>query len=66
MNVYRTLNGEVFDLDELTKEEKAIYDKVKSFYDAAMEWTSFTNAWITGVRAILGDMPGSDLIEKPI
>lgn len=66
MNMYKTLNGEVFDLDELTDELKTIYSVLKSHYDINTDWTEFTNLWITKVREAFSDKQPSEIVEEPI
>ena len=66
MNMYKTLNSEFLNLDELTKEEKAIYNQVKSLYDTGREWSEFKNAWIGKVMAISKDIPSAEVVEQPI
>lgn len=66
MNVYKTLNGEVFMLDALTKELKEVYCMVKSHYDANTDWTEFTNLWMTKIREIFSNKQPSEIVEEPI
>jgi len=66
MNLYRTLNGEVFDLDKLPAKQKSIYAELKSFYDVNVEWTKFTNLWVAKVREVFGAKEPSEIVEKPI
>jgi hypothetical protein len=66
MNFYKTLNGEIFDFNQLTDEQKAIYNVVKSFYDTNPEWTEFSNFWITKIREAFTNEEPSLVVEEPI
>ena len=66
MNLYRTLNGEVFNLDKLPAKQKSIYVEVKSSYDLNIEWTEFTNLWVAKVREVLRDEEPSEIVGEPI
>ena len=66
MNYYRTLDGEVFNLDELTEQQKLIYSEVKAFYDTNPEWTLFSNFWMAKIKeAFASEEPGS-VVKEPI
>ena len=65
-NFFKTLNGEIFKLDELTAEEKAIYDEIKYAYDTNTEWTEFTNLWIAKIREVFIGKDPSLIVEEPI
>ena len=66
MNLYRTLKSEVFDLGRLPAKQKSIYAELKSSYDLNIEWTRFTNLWITKVKEALKDEEPSEMVEEPI
>ncbi|MBI4288728.1 MAG: hypothetical protein HY671_09910 [Chloroflexi bacterium] len=66
MNNYRTLNGEVFNLDELTKDHKLVYVEVKSFYDSNPEWTRFPNVWMDKIREAFAGKDPSTVVDEPI
>ncbi len=66
MNFYKTLNSEVFDLDQLTNEQEAIYRAVESFYDTNPDWGEFSNFWIARMREVLGNEESSSVIKAPI
>ena len=66
MNRYKTLNGEIFDLDELTDELKAVYRELKTHYDTNMEWTEFPNLWTAKVRNALSGKHSSEIVDEPI
>jgi len=67
MNLYRTLNGEVFDLNKLPAKQKSIYAELKSFYDINTEWPKFTNLWVAKVSEVFGAKEqSSEIVEKPI
>jgi transcriptional regulator with XRE-family HTH domain len=66
MNLFKTLNGEVFALDRLTSERKRIYREVKSFYDTNPEWTEFSNFWVAKIKKTFSDKEPSLVVEEPI
>jgi len=66
MNLYKTLNGEVFNLDELPDELKAVYSEVKAYYDTNADWTEFTNLWMAKIRENFSDKKPSEVVEEPI
>lgn len=66
MNYYRTLNGEAFNLNELTEQQKLIYAEVKSFYDTNPEWTEFTSLWIARIKEAFAGKQPSSVVEEPI
>lgn len=66
MNLYKTLNGEVFNLDELPAKLKALYSEVKSFYDTNADWTEFANLWTAKIRESFSDKQRSEVVEEPI
>lgn len=66
MNLHRTLNGEVFDIDDLTGEQKAVYAAVRPSYDTNIEWTEFTNLWVAQLRETFGDKGTSVVAKEPI
>ena len=66
MNLYKTLNGEVFDLNKLTKREREIYSEVKAFYNLNTDWTEFSNLWITKIREAFSSTNPSLVTKKNI
>ena len=66
MNYYRTLDGEIFNLDELTDQQKRIYTEVKYAYDTNPEWTEFSNLWITKLKEALAGKEPASIVEEPI
>lgn len=66
MNLYKTLNGEVFDFDQFTSEQRAIYDQAKAFYDTNPEWPEFSNFWRTRVRKAFSNAEPSEVVKEPI
>lgn len=66
MNLYRTLNGEFFDLNDLPAKQRSIYAEVKSSYDLNIEWTKLTNLWVAKVREAFKDEEPSKIVEKVI
>ncbi|MBA7698268.1 hypothetical protein ES703_106945 [subsurface metagenome] len=46
MNSYKTIYGKDIDLDELSPEEKAAYNKVKAFAEEDPEWWDLRDFWI--------------------
>ncbi len=66
MKLYKTLGGEVFNLDELPAELKAVYSEVKSFYDVNVDWTEFANLWMSKIRKPFSDKEPSAVVEEPI
>lgn len=66
MKTYKTLRGEIFDLGELTPEQKAIYTDVKSAFDSNTEWTDFSNLWIARMGAAFDGIPRSEVVEEPL
>lgn len=66
MNLYKTLNGTVFNLDELPAELKTVYREVKSLYDTNVDWTEFTNLWISKIREVFSDREPSVIVEEPL
>ena len=66
MNLYKTLNGDIFNLDELPAELKSVYREVKSLYDINAGWTEFTNHWIAKIRGAFSGEPPSAVVEEPI
>ncbi len=66
MNLYKTLNGEVFNLDGLPAEQRTVYSEVKSFYDVNTEWTEFTNLWMSKIREVFSDKPPSAVVGEPL
>ena len=66
MYIYKTLNGEVFDLDKLTNKEKRIYAELKRHYDSNTEWTAFSNLWLTKIRKSFKNEDPSLVVQTPI
>lgn len=66
MRLYRTLNGEVFDLDKLTNKEKKIYAELKSYYDSNREWTAFSNLCFGKIKNTFKDEKPSVVVRTPI
>jgi hypothetical protein len=66
MHIYKTLNGEVFDLDKLTDKERKIYKELKSYYDSNQEWTAFSNLWFAKIRRAFKDEKPSVVVQTPI
>ncbi len=66
MNYYKTLDGEVFNLDELTKQQKLIYSEVKSFYDINPDWNQFSNVWTDRLREAFAGVDPRTVVEEPI
>lgn len=66
MNYYKTLDGEVFNLDELTKQQKLIYSEVKSFYDTNPDWNQFSNMWTDRLKEAFDGIDPRTVIKEPI
>ena len=66
MNYYRTLDGKVFNLDELTEQQKLIYSEVKSFYDTNPDWNQFSNMWSDRLRESFTGVDPHIVVEEPI
>ena len=66
MNPYKTLSGEVFDLDELPAKLRAVYSEVKSYYDSNPDWSEFTNLWVAKIREVFKGRERSEVVEEPI
>ncbi|MBI4283618.1 MAG: hypothetical protein HY663_04025, partial [Chloroflexi bacterium] len=61
-----TLSGEAFNLDELPAELQAVYSEVKSFYDTNIDWTEFTNLWMSKIREVFSNVKPSVIVEEPL
>ena len=49
MNKYTCLNGQEFDVDLLTKEEKVEIEKLQYIANEATDWAIFNNLWMNTV-----------------
>lgn len=59
---YRTLHGEVIDLNSLPDHHRKVYEEAAQLANQGPEWTSFTNFWIQKIREI-GDSAESALFR---
>lgn len=66
MNIYKTLNGGFYNINELPVESKSIYTEIKASYDAGIEWTRFTNLWTQRISETFSNEPKSVIVESPI
>lgn len=66
MSVHRSLSGEVFDLGQLSAEQREAYREAKAFYDTNPEWTEFSNFWRQKARKLFAAEAPVAMVKEPL
>ena len=65
MKIYKTLSGEVFDLDFLPAQHREAYEEIKDYFDEQPHWNDFANFWLSKLKSIVNSS-GEKLSETAL
>ena len=63
---YVTLDNEVYDIGNLSSEEKQVLSEARKYFDKNPDWNEFANYWLELVTAVSKDMSKEEIVQSPL
>lgn len=66
MKEYKTLNGEVYNIDSLSKKERVVYEEAQSYFKKNPDWPDFSTYWKDRIMEKLRGKTRKEIVSLPI